>query len=294
MADRHGHRAHLMVMFLALLAGVVAAGASWLILRTGEGDRTALERALGIEEGRVREHQSRPDLAQLVDKIGVLAPIGLVASLGGFSPRMSEREQRGVRTLCVVLAIAVLALALLLHPLWFLAIVAVPRAARAVLEAQTRSNQSRQRHALDREVTAAIDTFVLALEAGLPFERALAAYADAVDSALGRELTATVRELEVGYRRREALERLVTRTRSENLAALASAVRLAEDFGTPLAQALRAIAIEIRATRRQRLQETALRAPVTMLLPTAGFILLPIFAIVLGPIAIRVASGSFF
>ena len=75
---------------------------------------------------------------------------------------------------------------------------------------------------------------------------------------------------------------------------LTSAVRLAEDFGTPLAQGLRALAIEIRATRRQRLQETALRAPVTMLLPTAGFILLPIFAIVLGPIALRVANGSLF
>ena len=50
----------------------------------------------------------------------------------------------------------------------------------------------------------------------------------------------------------------------------------------------------MRAARRQRLQETALRAPVTMLLPTAGFILLPIFAIVLGPIALRLASGSLF
>jgi pilus assembly protein TadC len=84
------------------------------------------------------------------------------------------------------------------------------------------------------------------------------------------------------------------RTRSANIAGLAGAVRLAEDFGTPLAQALRSLAIEMRATRRQRLQETALRAPVTMLLPTAGFILLPIFAIVLGPIALRLAGGSLF
>lgn len=84
----------------------------------------------------------------------------------------------------------------------------------------------------------------------------------------------------------------MARTASANLRALSDAVRPAEDFGTPIAQALRALTIEIRATRRQRLQETALRAPVTMLFPTAGFILLPIFAIVLGPIALRARCGS--
>ncbi|MBI3522419.1 MAG: hypothetical protein HY071_04875 [Chloroflexi bacterium] len=45
---------------------------------------------------------------------------------------------------------------------------------------------------------------------------------------------------------------------------------------------------------RALLQEAALRAPITMLLPTAGFILVPIFVIVLGPIVIRVATGSLF
>lgn len=54
------------------------------------------------------------------------------------------------------------------------------------------------------------------------------------------------------------------------------------------------LATDVRAARRQRLQEAAQRAPVTMLLPTAAFILVPIFAIVLGPVALRVASGSLF
>ena len=98
----------------------------------------------------------------------------------------------------------------------------------------------------------------------------------------------------MGYRRREALDRLVARTGSPALGVVARTVRLAEDFGTPLADALRGLAVEMRAQRRQRLQEAALRAPVTMLLPTAGFILVPIFAIILGPIVIRVASGTLF
>jgi pilus assembly protein TadC len=282
-----------MAVVLALLAGAVAAGASWLILRSGERDRTRLEHALGIVEGRP-DRRPRRSLARAFDAIGRLAPAGLVASLGGDSAALPDAARSRVRAIAVLLGVVVIGLALAVNPLWFFALIGAPRLARAIVEAQARAAEARARRVLDREVTAAIDVFVLALEAGLPFERALGAYAESVESSLGRELEATVRELEVGYRRREALERLVTRTRSANLAALSSAVRLAEDFGTPIAQALRALAIEIRATRRQRLQETALRAPVTMLLPTAGFILLPIFAIVLGPIALRVGTGTLF
>ncbi|OLC51827.1 MAG: hypothetical protein AUH85_18290 [Chloroflexi bacterium 13_1_40CM_4_68_4] len=280
-----------MTMLLAVIAGIVTAVASWAILRSGERDEDQLARALGIE--RVSERRARPSLTRGVDLVARLAPEALVAALGGLTPAMRDDDRRRTRALVVLLWIGVLAL-VPAQPLWFFATIAVPRTARAMVEAETRAERSRARRELDREVTTAIDTFVLALEAGLPFERAVAAYAETVETPLARELAATVRELEVGYRRREALERLVTRTRSENLAALAGAVRLAEDFGTPLAQALRALAVEMRATRRQRLQEAALRAPVTMLLPTAGFILLPIFAIVLGPIALRLASGSLF
>lgn len=276
----------------ALLAGAVAAVASWLILRGGEADRARLERALGIIE-RPIGRAPRPSRAQLFAAIGRVAPATLVASLGGDSPTMAAATRAMVHGVTVMLSLVVIVL-VFANPLWFLALILVPRLARTLVEAQARANDARVRRGLDREVSAAIDVLVLALEAGLPFEHAVAAYAESVESALARELAATVRELEVGYRRREALDRLMTRTRSVNLAALNNAVRLAEDFGTPIAQALRALALEIRATRRQRLQETALRAPVTMLLPTAGFILLPIFAIVLGPIALRVASGSLF
>jgi len=277
---------------LAVAAGLVAAIASWLILRSGERDRARLERALGIAAPRPTR-RSRATPAQLFDSIGRLAPAGLVVSLGGDSTAMTPALRRRAHAIVVLLALAVLGL-VFLSPFWFVALIVVPRLARAIVEARARADAVGARRALDREVTAAIDVFVLALEAGLPFERALAAYSESVDSELGRELASTVRELEVGYRRREALERLVSRTRSATLAALASAVRIAEDFGTPIAQALRSLALEVRAQRRQRLQETALRAPVTMLLPTAGFILLPIFAIVLGPIALRVAHGTLF
>ena len=157
---------------------------------------------------------------------------------------------------------------------------------------RARGRERERRRVLDRELAPAIDVFVLGLEAGLPLETAVSEYCRSSASDLARELAITAGELEVGYRRTEALQRLVERSGSAAVAALVQTIRLADELGTPLAAALRSLAARLRTERRQRLQAAALRAPVTMLLPTAAFILAPIFAIVLGPIAIRLMAGT--
>ena len=274
----------------ALAAGAVAALATWLILRAGEQDEARLARALDIARATRAPARRIDPLAT----IGRAMPDGLFMPLAWY-PNADRGEER-VRTmkgLALLLALLFVALATQSVVL-LLGVLAAPALARVIVERYEHAERTRRQQLLEREVTSALDILVLALEAGLPFDRALRAYADIARSPLARELEASVRELEVGYRRREALDRLAARTASGTLAQLASRVRLAEEFGTPLAQALRSLAVDLRARRRQRLQETALRAPVTMLLPTAAFILLPIFAIVLGPIAVRVATGSLF
>lgn len=280
---------------LALAAGAATAVAAWLILGAGARDRTLLERALGVTSmRRDRTRLSPPTVAEVVAAAGGLVPPEPFDTLGGrLVDPATDAERRLVRGIGLVLGVFVLLLAVA-NPLWAGAILVVPLMARGVVERRRREVLREHQRAVEGDVTTAVDVFVLALEAGLPFDRALTAYTDTTRSALATELSATVRELEVGYRRREAIERLVARTRSAGLAALERTLRLAEDFGTPLADALRALAADLRSQRRQRLQEAALRAPVTMLLPTAGFILLPIFAIILGPIALRVATGTLF
>jgi Flp pilus assembly protein TadB len=280
---------------LALLAGGVTAAAAWLVLSSGARDREQLERALGIDRSEPRRPgRAGVTPADLLAVAGGLVPVGLFEALGGrVADPADKRDRRIARGIGLVLGAFVVLIATA-DALWGLAILAVPRVARILVERRRLDALREQRRRVDREVTSAIDTFVLALEAGLPFDRAISAYTETTASPLAGELAATVRELDVGYRRREALDRLVARTGSASLAALARTIRLAEDFGTPLAGALRGLAIDLRALRRQRLQEAALRAPITMLLPTAGFILVPIFAIILGPIALRVATGTLF
>lgn len=250
----------------AITGGIFAAVCAWAAMYAADRRQAEAERVIGV-------------------RAGPKAPSRTV--------RLGRRLGRR-RSLTVVLFVAVVLVAIALGWQWLALSVAIPWISGAILRAGTRSEQVRLRRELDREVGPALDVFVLSLEAGLPFDGALAAYTTTVHSRLATELGVALRELEVGYRRREVLQRLVARTGSPTLGALERAVRLAEDLGSPLASGLRSLAAELRAVRRQRLQEAALRAPVTMLLPTAGLILVPIFAIVLGPIVIRVASGSFF
>src|SRR5258708_13734713 len=83
-----------MTVLLALAAGVVTAIASWLILRSGERDQDRIERSLGV--ARARAPRARISVARLADAAGVLAPEGLVASLGGFTPELGPPRRQPV------------------------------------------------------------------------------------------------------------------------------------------------------------------------------------------------------
>jgi Flp pilus assembly protein TadB len=285
---------------IAALAGLVTAATLWWIAGDMDRDRERTARALGLAPTQAVASGSR--IADLVVRLGRIAPGDIIDALGGRPRRASglpdvERVRavhlaRGLASLVVLGAVGVAVAAESVLPI--VVVVLAPLLAAWAVDRSLAAGSADRLRVLEREVTGALDVFVLALDAGLPFERALEAYTQNVDGPLADELRSTIGDLEVGYRRREALDRAVARTGSAGLAQLSSTLRLAEDFGTPLADALRGLAADVRATRRQRLQEAALRAPVTMLLPTAAFILVPIFAIVLGPVALRVASGSFF
>lgn len=288
-------------VLVAVGAGLSTALVVWLYLGSRARTRERLERAVGVPVviPAARTDPTGYGAPRLLSSLGRRLPAVLDRMLAPGDARLAalpadlrlEWTYAG-RGAALLMAVVVGALATTAGPQWLLGIAVIPVLVRVLIRRAVVTRASEARRAVDREVTSALDVFVLALEAGLPFDRAVTAYIETNDSPLARELLTVARELDVGYRRREALQRLVARTGSPSLGAVESAVRLAEDFGNPLAVALRSLATELRAQRRQRIQEAALRAPITMLLPTAGFILVPIFAIVLGPIFIRVLGGG--
>ena len=95
--------------------------------------------------------------------------------------------------------------------------------------------------------------------------------------------------------RSAALMRLGERTGIESFQRLSATLSQTLRYGTPLAQALRVLAGEMRQERMIRLEERAARLPALLVLPLILFILPCLFIVLIGPSAIRLIaqfSGS--
>src|SRR4029077_9046283 len=88
----------------------------------------------------------------------------------------------------------------------------------------------------------------------------------------------------------QALDHLVERTGLPDLRSLIPTMKQSLKFGTPLAESLRVIAGEMRATHQARMEERAARLPVLLAIPMMMFIL-PCLLMVIGtPVALRVGD----
>ena len=133
---------------------------------------------------------------------------------------------------------------------------------------------------IERDLPDFLDVFSVTVAAGLPFRVALRRVADEHAGPLAEEMSLTLREMQMGVTRRASLEGLRERTRSANVAAFVTALLQSEELGTPLEEALRQIAREVRRTRAQQVRRAATRAQpkvslvVTMIIVPGVIILL--------------------
>lgn len=153
-----------------------------------------------------------------------------------------------------------------------------------------RGGQARQRE-ITRSMPDALDLLALTVEAGLGLEQGMAEVAQEVTGPLGDELDRMLKEQQLGRSRREALEALHARNRSEELRAFVDALLHAERLGAPMAATLRTQAREARRRRRASAREQAGKAPVKLLFPLILGIFPAMFVVILGPGAIRIAQS---
>ncbi|MFC7738518.1 type II secretion system F family protein [Roseomonas sp. GCM10028921] len=147
---------------------------------------------------------------------------------------------------------------------------------------------------LRRGLPDALDLMVVAAEAGLGLETAIDRVAQEMagsNSALAIELTVLVQEMRMLPDRREALERMGERTDLEGFRRLGSTLSQTLRYGTPLAQALRVLAAEMRQDRMLRLEEKALRLPALLIGPLILFILPALFIALIGPSIIEMGRS---
>jgi tight adherence protein C len=155
---------------------------------------------------------------------------------------------------------------------------------------------ARRMRAIELGLPEAIELLVIAVEAGLALE-------DAVDrivpelrlsqSVLAEELALTSADLKILPNRDAALRRLAERVTVASVHSVVATLSQTMRYGTPLAQALRVVAAELRNDSLLRLEEKANKAPVLLTVPMIIFILPAIFMVIGGPTALRLIDTFF-
>lgn len=153
----------------------------------------------------------------------------------------------------------------------------------------SRRVQNRQQ-SIARQLPSALDLLTISVEAGLGFDQALAKVAEKFTGPVAEEFARTIREIQLGATRAEAMQRLGTRAGVDALRVFASAIIQADRLGSGLARTLRIQSDALRERHRLDAQERALKAPVKMVIPLVIFVFPSVFIIVLGPAMIHVVE----
>jgi tight adherence protein C len=168
------------------------------------------------------------------------------------------------------------------------AIVGVMSMALGVLAADVllaRTVRLRQ-EAIERSLPDFLDILSVTVSAGLGFRQALTRLAETLSGPLTEEIQTTLRQMEIGMTRRDALESLRDRNESPTLASFVTALLQGEELGAPLASTLNDLSATMRETWAQEAKRRAAKAepkislvltfvigPASILLFAAGLLL---------------------
>jgi tight adherence protein C len=128
-----------------------------------------------------------------------------------------------------------------------------------------------------------LDLLAISVEAGVGFEAALDIVCQHFTSPLAIEFSRTLKEMELGLPRRDALQNLKRRTEVPELSNFVLALVQADALGMPIGRVLHTQASEMRIKRRQWAREKAGKLPVKILFPLVACIFPGVMIIVLGP-----------
>ena len=156
-----------------------------------------------------------------------------------------------------------------------------------------RSVRKRYLKSVERAMPDALDLLVICAEAGLALEQGMERVANEIkvsSPSCAVELSITHNELRILSDRRTALINMGKRTGLVSLQRLAATLAQALQYGTPLSQALRALAADLRTDALTRFEARAARLPVLMTLPMILFILPCVFLVVVGPAMLAIIA----
>jgi tight adherence protein C len=146
---------------------------------------------------------------------------------------------------------------------------------------------------VEKGLPDALDMMVICAQAGLGLETAIDRVAQEfvfANKAVAMELAICASEMRIGTDRRVALLALGERTGIDAMRRLAGTLIQTMQFGTPLTQALRVLAAEMRQDNLSKFEERAARLPVFLTIPMIVFILPCVFIVVGGPAGLEIVK----
>lgn len=158
----------------------------------------------------------------------------------------------------------------------------------AFMRFQLGAKITKRRVAMDQQLPDVLDLLSVNVEAGLGFEQALLQVIDHFEGPIIDELTITYREMTMGRPRREALLLLGDRCGLNEMKTFVGAMIQAEQLGISIKNVLRTQAAAMRANRRSKVQEKAMKISVKILLPMVGLIFPVLFIVLMGPAVVKI------
>lgn len=149
----------------------------------------------------------------------------------------------------------------------------------------------RRQQSLKEAFPDSLDMLLICVQSGMSIEAAFGKVASEITSQsmeLAEELSLTTAELSYLQDRKIAFENLGKRTGLPGIKAVATALVQAEQYGTPVGQALRVMAKENRDMRMSEAEKKAAALPPKLTVPMIVFNLPVLFVVILGPAAIQV------
>ena len=155
--------------------------------------------------------------------------------------------------------------------------------------------RSRHRKQVERGLPDALDMLIICTEAGMAIETSILRVSQELrfaHAATADELAMTSNELQMTADPQVAFTNMGERTALDSLRRLGVTIVQTIQYGSPLSQALRVLATELRTEMITRYEERAARLPVLLTMPMILFILPALFLVIGGPAVIQIFAAQ--
>ena len=299
---------------IGLLLGACLSVGMAFVLGTRELSTSPADYLRSLDDGEVELDEYQQKLTEpLVNR--VLKPLGggLGNTIGSVTPRAqldrihAQLLQAGLAgtmrseefaTLVVVTTGAGFALgvglSILFQPrlaLLVCAVVGMPVIGLLIPQAWLSRKVTERKDALRRDLPDVLDLMAISVEAGTGFEGAMSVVCAQFHTPLSEELSRSLKEMELGLTRRQALQNLRRRTEVPELSNFILALVQADALGMPIGRVLKTQAVEMRNKRRQWAREKAAKLPVKIMIPLVLFIFPAILVVLLYPAFVSIVHG---